>query len=272
MSAQRSNALLSVIVVLLALICAAGAVLLWRREPAAVSEAEPLSITTSAAAETAQTAAQTTVTTVTTAAQTTVASAAETTAPAETAPPTAEELYAQYITETLIPKYGLAAEGIASPDAQTGIAAALVCDFLGKGTEDLLVIRLDALDGVCASVPVLMWYTLYEGKPVQADTFESKLPWTGYCIRCAEQTVYISGEYLDAALRPESWKRTEIAVLMQENRDMVLMDMEQGGAADAPEPAYPAEAALLLEMLPDPAAEDGRGYLLYDYTSVLDTH
>lgn len=271
MSARKPETLPAVIAVILLLIFAAGAVILLRDAPPEPSEDGALTVTTSAAASAASTTAASTTTTAAATSLTTTTTAAGTTVTETTAAPTDDDFYVQYLTETLLPKYGTAAEGIAAPEAQTGIAAAYICDFLGKGT-DMLVIRLDALDGVTASVPVLMWYTLYEGKVVLADTFESKLPLTGYRIRYAAQTVYISGEYAAAAPDPTDLLCTEIAVMMQENRDMILLDLEQGGANDLPAPRWPAEAALLLEVLPDPAAETGRAYLLYDYTNLHDLH
>lgn len=269
MSARKSDVLPAVLAVILLCVFAAGAVLLLRDAPAAESEAETETAAAAAETTTAQHTEQTT--TLTTAVQSVTSAAETTTAPPETEPETDEERYLQYVQETLLPKYGKAAEGIAAPDAQTGIAAAYICDFLGKGT-DMLVIRLDALDGVNAAVPVLLWYTLYEGKVVLADTFESKLPLSGYCIRYAGQTLYISGEHADESLSPESLLCTEITVMMQDNRDMILTDLEQGSADDIPAARYPEDAALLLELMPDTAAEGGRRYLLYDHTDFHSTH
>lgn len=270
MSARNSDALPTVLAVILLCIFTAGAVLLLHDAPAAESEAETALTAMTETEETAPTTRTETTTTRTTATQTAASVTETTTVTAETAPPTDEELYMQYVQKTLIPKYGTAAEGIAAPEAQTGLAAAYICDFVGRGT-DLLVIRLDALDGVSASVPVLLWYTVYEGSVVLADTFESKLPLSGYRIRYAEQTVYISGEHADESLQTESLLCTEIAVMMQENRDMILMDLEQGSADDIPAQKYPEDAVLLLELMPDTSAENGRRYLLYDHTNFLHT-
>lgn len=263
MKQPKQNGFLLAAVIVLAVIFAAGAVLLLRRpaEPPAPDHAAEITSAAASALTTAQTTSQTVPVT-------TAETAAATTAPAETEPLPENDVFTQFIQDTLIPKYGLAAEGLAASEEQTGIAAAYRCDFLEKGAEDLLVVRLDALDGVSAPVPVLLLYTVFEGQIVLADTFESKLPLSGYRIRCAGRTVYISGDAVDAEMLPENWKRTEIVVQIQDNRDMILMDMEQGSGKDAPLAAYPENAELLLEMQPDDSDAASRSYMLYQYTAL----
>ena len=265
MKRRTKNRILTALVTVLAVLFLAGAGLLFFWNPDDDTPQEFPAVTGTAAQTTLQTAVQTTVT----AAAVTTAPPAETAAPAETtAPPEDDDPYAVFVQDVLIPKYGRAAEGPAEQDAQTGIAAAYRSDFLGRGAEDLLVVRLDLLDGVRAPVPVLLLYTTFEGQIVLADTFESKLPWSGYRIRCAERTVYISGDAADPSVSPENWKRSELTVQIQDNRDMILLNMEEGSGENAPAADYPADAELLLEMQPDDTNPDARRYMLYQYTAL----
>ena len=260
----KQSRILPAAVIVLALLFAAGAGLLlsgWP-QPQQESMAEAGITTETPAQTTLQTASHTAAVTTTV----TEAPAETTSSVTETALP--DDPYAQYLADVLIPKYGRAAEGCAEQAEQTGIAAAYRCDFLGKGADDLLVVRLDMLDGISAPVPVLLLYTTLEGQTVLADSFESKLPLSGYRIRCADRTVYISGDTADAAMSPESWKHTEIVVQIQDNRDMILMNMEQESGETAPKSACPADAALLLEMLPDDSDPAARRYLLCQYTAL----
>ena len=55
---------------------------------------------------------------------------------------------------------------------------------------------------------------------------------------------------------------------IQDNRDMILMNMEQESGETAPKSACPADAALLLEMLPDDSDPAARRYLLCQYTAL----
>lgn len=276
---MQNNKLLWVIVSVLAAVFLLGGALLlfWQdapAEPAAESAAET---TVSDIPQTETTAASVTTTvtaTVTTTASATDTAAQTTTVTEVTAPPLSPEetLYAQYIDEMLIKRYGrsqtFAVGGVA---AQTGIAAAFVRDFRGTGTPDLLVIRLDKVLDSSAAVPVFTWYALRDGAVRQLDEFECKMNWCEYAVRMSGDKLYVSGDYGGIGFEPQTWVFTELAIVMPPEGDMVLENMQQNEISRRPAALYPQDAALLLEMQlaePDAAYPAARQYLLTEYSDL----
>ena len=255
----RSNTPLLIAVIVLALICAAGGILLLtgpQPEPEQPeSEAEVLPETTASAVQTTASA---------------VPEPLQTTVTAVTADPHA--FYRLYLDGALLPEYGRADTAAAVPcSAHSGIAGAFFADLRDTGTDDMVVIRLDVTDGGRAALPVLLWYGTEADEVTLLDTFEVKPQWSSYCIRRAEKSLYLSGEYLGESGDADTLRFTEIALSFNPAPDLTMLNMEQGTADDRPAPMYPESAELLLEMQLDTAQPISplteRLYILRDYTN-----
>ena len=257
---KKGNLPLLIVVIFLAMIFAAGAWALYSgwsfapavHEPAEFSapETETAAILTTA---TASEAPRTTTTAVTTTA------------------PDPHAAYLSYLEKTLVPEFGCAdTSGPVTCSAHSGIAGVFFDDLRGSGTDDMVVIRLDITDGTTAALPVLLWYGDEDGEITLLDTFEIKPQWSAYCIRYADKSLYLSGEFLGDQGDPEVWRFTEMQLDFLPEPDLMLQNMEQETAEKRPEPMYPENAVLLLEMQLDTAQPISplteRQYLLRNYT------
>lgn len=181
--------------------------------------------------------------------------------------------YLEFLTEKLIPEYGLADDsGVLSCSEQTGIAGAYLADFSRRGADDLLVIRLETLDGDHAAAPVFDWYTLTDGTVTLTDSFSCKMPWSDIAVRYSDQMLYVSACDIPLDENAENRKYAELSIRMQDG-DMQTADMEQEyGNANRPAAPYNADAVLLLTVEPDrtqtPGSLSERQYLLTDYTGM----
>ena len=256
--AARQNAVIAVLLIMVA-IC--GILLYRNSHAAAVYKPEKPS------------AAVTEVYVTTAAAETGTVTSARTTAPAAASETDADADYLHYLTDRLIPEYGLADDSAAvSCTEQTGIAGAYLADLRGTGQEDLLVIRLELIDADHAAAPVFEWYTMQDGSVTLLDSFSCKMPWSEIAVRYSQQTLYVSA--CDCAIpdKPESRKYAELTVGMQ-NSDMQTENMEQEyGEENRPAAQYPEDAVLLLTVEADrtqtPERTADRRYLLSDYTGL----
>ncbi|MBR5723492.1 MAG: hypothetical protein IKX57_07645 [Oscillospiraceae bacterium] len=250
----------AVIAALLIMVVTAGFLLYRNSRPAAAAPAEPVQ-------------AETETTTVTEGASTAAVTGTETTVTTAVTEAEPRSLYLEYLTGTLIPKYGLADDsGVLACTAQTGVAGAYLADLSSRGEDDLLVIRLETLDTDHAAAPVFEWYTLTDGTVTLLDSFSCKMPWTDLAVRYAQQSLFISA--CDRALNdtPESREYTELTVSVQ-NADLQTADMvKHDGEDNRPAAKYPADAALLLTVESDRTqtldAAAARRYLLSDYTGL----
>ena len=218
---------------------------------------------------TTTTAVQTTAAPLTTAAETD-APPAETTAVTENALPPA---YAALMDEILIPRWGVSGkDDPKTPYENAGIAAAYLRDFRGDGKEDLLVIRLDAVQDGCAAVPVFQLYTDFDGTAKMLDEFECKMQWCEYTVRFADGHLYVSGDYAGMGFTPDTWLCTEIAVEIQPDGDLRLENMQQDYIRRQPEPLCPEEAEVLLEMQLTADSVDAfpaaRKFLLHEFSGI----
>ena len=251
----------AVIAVLLILVAVCGILLYRSNHPAAVytPEKPPAAVT-----EASVTAAV---------AETGTLTATQTTKAAAESEPDADADYLHFLTDKLIPEYGLADDSAAvGCTEQTGIAGAYLADLRGTGEEDLLVIRLEQIDADHAAAPVFEWYTMQDGSAVLLDSFSCKMPWSEIAVRYNQQTLYVSA--CDRALpdTPESRKYAELTIGMQD-ADLQTANMEQEyGEANRPAAQYPEDAVLLLTVESDrtqtPAHTADRRYLLSDYTGL----
>ena len=259
---KHPNTALIAVAVPLTLICTIGGVLL-------LSGWQPASNQTDSASH----SPQDTVTTATTAPQTTVSSAelkSEST-PVTTAPPDPHALYYAYLENELLPEAGSADTSGAVPcSAHCGIAGVFFDDLRDTGTDDMVVIRLDAAGSSSAALPVLLWYGETDRKVTLLDPFEVKPQWSAYCIRRAGRDLFLSGEYLGENADAEACRFTEIQLTFQPEPDLTMLNMEIGTALERPAPFYPESAELLLEMQLDTAQPiaplTDRRYLLRNYT------
>ncbi len=235
---------LLLLTVLLALLCAAGGYLLY-------TGWTPPAVQNESAAELTMPAPETTApqTNRTTTAPETAATTTTTAAPDPHAP------YLDFLREELLPDAGTPETAEPAPCGDlTGIAGAFFADLRDTGSDDMVAIRLDTIDGSTAALPVFLWYGQAEdGAVTLLDTFEVKPLWSGYSIRYADKTLYLSGETLSADADAESWEFTEIAIDFRPDPDMALHEIRQETAANRPEPMYPEGAELLLEMQLDTA-------------------
>ncbi|MBP0966226.1 MAG: hypothetical protein J5722_01205 [Oscillospiraceae bacterium] len=257
----RSSAGQNAVIIALVIMTAAAGFLLYRNSrPAAAAPAEPVP----AASET---------TTATEGASTAAVTGAETTVTTAVTEADARSLYLEYLTDTLIPKYGLADDsGVLACTAQTGVAGAYLADLSRRGEDDLLVIRLEMLDTEHAAAPVFEWYTLTDSTVTLLDSFSGKMPWTDLAVRYGQQNLYISACERTLNDTPDTRKYTELTVSMQ-TADLQTENMEQEyGEDNRPAAQYPADAALLLTVESDrtqtPVTADARRYLLSDYTGL----
>lgn len=257
---KKGNLPLLIVVIFLAIICAAGAWALFSgssltpavQEPADYSAPEA-EITTVLTTTTATEALPTTTTAVTTTA------------------PDPHAAYLSYLEKTLVPEFGCAdTTGPVTCSAHSGIAGVFFDDLRGNGADDMVVIRLDPTDGTTAALPVLLWYGDENGDITLLDTFEIKPQWSAYCIRYADKSLYLSGEFLGDQGDAAVWRFTEMHLNFLPEPDLMLQNMEQETAEERPTPMYPADAALLLEMQLDTAQPISplteRQYLLRNYT------
>ena len=258
---NHRNTGLLVIVILLALFCSAGGILLYFWQPAPAGQTQsaytmPEPETTAAVTTTQTTAPETTSETVVT------------TEPDPHAP------YLDYLENTLMPEYGSADSSAALPcSEQSGIAGVFFDDLRDTGSDDMVVIRLDVTYADCAALPVLLWYGESDGEVTLLDTFEVKPQCSAYCIRRADKALYLSGEYLGNADDPDTWQCMEIALSFRPDPDLTMENMKQDIAASRPAVLYPDDAELLLEMQLDTAQPltplTDRRYLLRSYMEAL---
>ncbi|MCQ2407165.1 MAG: hypothetical protein MJ065_01395 [Oscillospiraceae bacterium] len=229
-------------------------------------------------AETAEQTNTTAASTVTTPVQTTevpVTAVAETgSEPAATTAVTENPLPPAYDTlmnEILIPRWGVSGKDEPkTPYENAGIAAAYLRDFRGEGKEDLLVIRLDAVQDGCAAVPVFQLYTDLDGSAKLLDEFECKMQWCEYTVRFSDGHLYVSGDYAGMGFAADTWLCTEIALQIQPDGDLRLENMQQDYIRRQPETLCPAEAEILLEMQLTADSVDvfpaARKFLLHEFS------
>ena len=222
-------------------------------------------------AETAPAVTQTTAAAaVTTAAVTSVPQA--TTTAAETEPSDCS-LYLQFLSEPLIPAYGMADDSaVCTCEEQTGVAGAYLADLRGTGRDDLLVIRMETLDAAHAAAPVFEWYAAEGGTVTLLDSFSCKMPWSEIAVRYGSNALYVSACEIPLDENAENRKYSELTISMQD-ADFQTTSLEQDyGNANRPAAQYPADAVLLLTVEPDrtqtPGTPDARRYLLTDYTGI----
>ena len=274
---QNNRVLWILVSILAAVFLLGGAMLLFwdtdtNADPAGdlsaeTSQTAEILTETTTAASTTQTTASTTLTTFTTA--DTTEAVTETTAPLRSPE---EVLYAQYIDEMLVKRYGRSqAFAVGGNAVQTGVAAAFVRDFRGTGTPELLVIRLDKVLDSDAAVPVFMWYTLRDGEVTRLDEFECKMNWCEFAVRMSGNKLYVSGDYGGIDFAPRAWLFTELAIIMQPDGDLILENMQQDYVEQRPDALAPTDSELLLEMQladTDAAYPAARQYLLLEYSDL----
>lgn len=240
-------------------------------EPAAAwtgtTVTETAAQTETTASASVSTTVQTTAAPVTTASETD-AEPAVTTAVTENALP---PVYDTLMNEILIPRWGVSGKDEPKTTYENaGIAAAYLRDFRGEGKEDLLVIRLDAVQDGCAAVPVFQLYTDLDGTAKLLDEFECKMQWCEYTVRFADGHLYVSGDYAGMGFTADTWLCTEIAVQIQPDGDLRLENMQQDYISRQPEPLCPAEAEILLEMQLTADSVDAfpaaRKFLLHEFS------
>lgn len=179
----------------------------------------------------------------------------------------------EFLTEKLIPDYGLADDsGVLSCSEQTGIAGACLFDMPQHGTMEMLVIRLETLDTDHAAAPVFDWYTCTNGTVTLTDSFSCKMPWSDIAVRYSNQMIFVSACDIPLDENAENRKYAELTVSMQDS-DMQTMNIEQEyGNVNRPAAQYGKDAVLLLTVEPDrtqtPGSLSERRYLLTDYTGM----
>lgn len=274
---QNNRALWILVSILTAFFLLGGAMLLFWDTDMPDAPAGDLSAETSYTDEIqtgTTTAASTTAVTVTTTLTTVTATETAETVTETTAPLRSPEevLYAQYIDEMLVKRYGRSqAFTVGGNAVQTGIAAAFVRDFRGTGTPELLVIRLDKVLDSNAAAPVFMWYTIRDGEVTRLDEFECKMNWCEFAVRMSGNKLYISGDYGGIDFAPRAWLFSELAIVMQPDGDLILENMQQDYIEQRPDALSPADSELLLEMQladTDAAYPAARQYLLLEYSDL----
>lgn len=187
-----------------------------------------------------------------------------------------EELYLEYVSNVLVPKYGLAQRsGEYVAEDGKGVASAMIRDFNNSGEAEMLVIRLEPYNSMYAVYPIVELYGIKNQTVTLISEVACQYAMSEWYIVNVGSFIYLHAVQEDVNASIEDVRIDEIEIDATRHSVMIVRDAYTTGSKSGPEKSYSMNNAdwvceVTNRVADESRSNEGRFYTMTDHSGLVD--